>query len=170
MDNPLHGSKLWPTVCQSNRASSIDHIRFYHLLAFNSTLYWNGNTSTVAALCGKWFVQVTIVYWKSALPIRLLHWLYRTVQVWWTLADDFILRRWISSWWGTRGTWTVQYCHWCTIMAATGTCWSLARSKPTTDGPSERLCKVNSCLIFVVSTAKVYLWYSFRSLQCPLLR
>lgn len=53
----------------------------YHLPAFNSNLYWSSKVSSMAALCGKWFVQVTIVYWKSALFIRLLHWLYGTVQV-----------------------------------------------------------------------------------------
>lgn len=52
-------------------------------------------------------------------------------------------------------------------MVATGT---LACSKPTTETSSERLGEVNSCLIFMLSTAKVYPWRIFRSLRHPLLR
>lgn len=45
----------------------------------------------MAALCVKWSVQVTIVYWKSALSIRFLQWLYGTVKVGLSLADDFFI-------------------------------------------------------------------------------
>lgn len=170
MENPLHGRKLWTTVCSSNKRKQHWSGKVWSITGLPLTPVCTG-----ALTCPVWLHSVVCAGHnnlpKSELSTRLLHCLCGTVQVGFSLADDsFILHWWISSWRGTRGTWIMQCWHWCIIMVATGTCWSLACSKPTTDRSSGRLGKVNRCLIFMVSTAKVHLWYSFRTLQCPLLR